>query len=131
MRGHAGFDNIYLTYSPTFSCMDNILFGCGLCALLRTRSRETVKRLAPRVLAVTASLILIIGILNHDFLWKDSAMVPTLGFSLVGISCASIIAMAGAQIRIFECGTLNFHLIGVKRHARPYAGWTRTDEALE
>jgi peptidoglycan/LPS O-acetylase OafA/YrhL len=93
MRGHVGFDNIYLTYSPTFSCVDNILFGCGLCALLRTRSRETVKRLAPRVLAVTASLILIIGILNHGFLWQDSTMVPTLGFSLVGISCASIIAM--------------------------------------
>lgn len=94
MRGHVGFDNPYLTYSPTFSCMDNILFGCCLCALLRTHWRETVKRLAPRVLAVTASLLLIIGILNHGFQWQNSISVPTLGFSLVGISCATIIAMA-------------------------------------
>jgi len=96
MRGHPGFTNQYLLYSPTFSCVDNILWGCCLCALLRSQWRTTVVRLAPRLLAVAASILLVAGIHYHglDGVHPEHGdFNPTLGYSLIGLSCAAIIAM--------------------------------------
>lgn len=85
--------NIYLPYSPTFSCVDNLLFGCGLCALLRTSVRNRVLKLAPWVFAACALVLLCAAIVNNGLDWEKSFFIPTLGFSLVGIASASLIAM--------------------------------------
>jgi peptidoglycan/LPS O-acetylase OafA/YrhL len=90
----------YITAAPTFSCADNLLFGCCLCILLRTHWRERVFRLAPWVLASCAIILLAFAIPNHGLdCWPGVSpvatdLIQTLGFSLVGISCAAIIAMA-------------------------------------
>lgn len=99
MAGRAGFRNIYMTYSPTFSCADNILFGCCLAALIRTRWRERTLHWAPRVLALCAGSLLIYGIRNHGLLFMTEPglsrriFMPTIGFSLLGIASAALIAM--------------------------------------
>jgi peptidoglycan/LPS O-acetylase OafA/YrhL len=86
--------NVYLPYSPTFSCVDNLLFGCSLCVLLRTTLRQHVLDFAPRIFALCALVLIGAAILNHGLDWKTSVFIPTLGFSLVGISGASLIAMS-------------------------------------
>jgi peptidoglycan/LPS O-acetylase OafA/YrhL len=118
MRKHPAFAGVYLPYAPTFSCADNILYGCALCVALRTQWREAVLRWAPRVLAASAIVLLIAGILNHGLDWASGdylptrLFIPTLGFSLVGISCAAVIAMtlhAGSKTqRLFQNSTLRF-----------------------
>lgn len=85
--------NIYLPYSPTFSCVDNLLFGCCLCALLRTSIRNKVLKLAPWVFAGCALVLLCAAIVNNGLDWEKSFFIPTLGFSLIGIASASLIAM--------------------------------------
>lgn len=104
--------NFYLPYSPTFSCVDNLLFGCCLCALLRTSMRNKVLELAPRVFAVCAIVMVIAAFLNGGLHWQKSIFIPTLGFSLIGISSASVIAMAlraGSRTqRFFSNGILRF-----------------------
>lgn len=87
------FDNIYLPYSPTFSCIDNLLFGCGLCVLLRTSVRNQVLKLAPRVFAGCALVLFCAAIVNNGLIWEKSFFIPTLGFSLIGIASASLIGM--------------------------------------
>jgi peptidoglycan/LPS O-acetylase OafA/YrhL len=87
------FDNIYLPYSPTFSCVDNLLFGCGLCVLLRTSVRNQVLKLAPWIFAGCALVLFCAAIVNGGLNWEISFFIPTLGFSLIGIASASLIAM--------------------------------------
>jgi peptidoglycan/LPS O-acetylase OafA/YrhL len=110
MRPHL--HNLYLPYSPTFSCADNLLFGCALCALLRTSARQRILALAPRVLAVCAAILVAAGLYYHGLLWETNFFVPTFGFTLAAISFASLIAMAlrpGSNTqRLFATGTLRF-----------------------
>jgi peptidoglycan/LPS O-acetylase OafA/YrhL len=118
MRNHPGFTSIYLPYGPTFSCADNILYGCVLCVALRTCWRETVLGWAKRVLAASAIVLLVAGILNKGLYWANDSFlptrlfIPTLGFSLVGISCAALIAMtlrSGSKTQLlFQNRTLRF-----------------------
>ena len=104
--------NVYLPYSPTFSCVDNLLFGCCLCALLRTALRQQVLDFAPRIFALCALMLTGAAILNHGLDWKTSIFIPTVGFSLIGISCASLIAMSlrpGSRTRqLFNSPILRF-----------------------
>jgi peptidoglycan/LPS O-acetylase OafA/YrhL len=91
--------NKYLIYFPTFSCADNLLYGCLLCILLRTRWRQTVIRRAPLVLAVSAVLLVLMAMPTSGLLYQfaDSpshVFVPTLGFSLLPIAASAMIAMA-------------------------------------
>ena len=112
------FSNPYLTSSPTFSSADNILFGCCLCVLMRSTWRETVVRLAPRVLGFSALILLILAIPNHGLDWSlkisptASALIQTLGFSLAGIASAATIAMtlqSGSKTqRLFQNRFLRF-----------------------
>jgi peptidoglycan/LPS O-acetylase OafA/YrhL len=110
LRSH--FDNIYLPYSPTFSCADNLLYGCCLCALLRTSARQRVLELSPRVFALGAAILLCTAALYHGLEWQTNFFVPTLGFSIVGITAAALIAMtlrpASTTQRLFENPTLRF-----------------------
>ncbi|HTC73979.1 MAG TPA: acyltransferase [Edaphobacter sp.] len=87
-------NNVYLPYSSTFSCVDNLLFGCCLCALLRTTLRQQVLHFAPRIFALCVMVLTVAAIPNHGLDWKTSIFIPTFGFSLIGISCAALIAMS-------------------------------------
>jgi peptidoglycan/LPS O-acetylase OafA/YrhL len=99
-------------YSTTFSCADNLLYGCVLCALLRTAARERVLQLAPRVFALAAATLLIAAIVYRGLAWETNLFVPTIGFTVIGISCAALIAMAlrpaSTTQRIFQNSTLRF-----------------------
>ncbi len=86
--------NVYLPYSATFSCVDSLLFGCCLCALLRTTLRQRVLDFAPRIFVLCALVLTGAAIVNHGLDWKTNIFIPTLGFSLIGISCAALIAMS-------------------------------------
>jgi peptidoglycan/LPS O-acetylase OafA/YrhL len=104
--------NIYLPYAPTFSCADNLLYGCGLCAILRTSARQRVLELAPRVFALGAAILVCAGVLHHGLTWESNFFVPTFGFSVIGITGAALIAMAlrpaSTTQRVFENPTLRF-----------------------
>jgi peptidoglycan/LPS O-acetylase OafA/YrhL len=110
MRPHL--HNIYLPYSPSFSCADNLLFGCCLCALLRTSARQRVLALAPRVLAICTAILVVASLHYHGLIWETTFFVPTFGFTLAAILFASLIAMAlrpGSNTqRLFATPTLGF-----------------------
>ncbi len=86
--------NPYLPYSPTFSCMDNLLFGCCLALLVRTPWRQRVLDKAPVVFAICPSIIAVSGIINRSLDWTTTRFLPTFGFTIIGIGCAACIAMA-------------------------------------
>jgi len=86
--------NVYLPYSPTFSCADNLLFGCCLCALLRTKAREKALRLAPAVFWLGSAAVIAMGVRYHGLDWEQNKLIPTAGFSIVAITWAAMIAMA-------------------------------------
>jgi peptidoglycan/LPS O-acetylase OafA/YrhL len=104
--------NLYLPYSPTFSCADNLLFGCTLCALLRTPARQRILALAPRILTICAVILIVAGLRYHGLLWETNFFIPTFGFTLVAISFAALIAMAlrrGSKTQqLFSNRTLRF-----------------------
>jgi peptidoglycan/LPS O-acetylase OafA/YrhL len=112
MRAHPAFGYAYLPYSPTFACVDNILVGCALCTLLRTRWRDTLLRLAPRVFALFATALLATFLINHGLDWQGKLFMPTAGFTLIGLGCGSLIAMAlrphSATQRLFSTPLLRF-----------------------
>ena len=93
------FSNPYLTASPTFSCADNLLYGCCLAILMRTHWRSDVLRFAPRVLGLCAIILVALAIPNRGLdCWPGTspvacALIETLGFSLLGISAAALVAM--------------------------------------
>jgi peptidoglycan/LPS O-acetylase OafA/YrhL len=89
----ARFQNIYLPYSTTFACADNLLYGCCLAALMRTSARELALRIAPFVFAAGSLLILCMGIIFRGLQWQNNITVPTLGFSIIAITFAALIAM--------------------------------------
>jgi peptidoglycan/LPS O-acetylase OafA/YrhL len=91
LRSH--FANAYLCYSPTFSCADNLLYGCCLCALLRTSARQLVLKLAPRVFVLGAAILICAAILHGGLTWETSFFIPTFGFSIISITAAALIGM--------------------------------------
>src|SRR5271155_1928671 len=104
--------NIYLVYSPTFSCADNILFGCALCCLLRTSSRQRILDFAPRLFAIGMAILVCAGIYYHGLVWQTNFFMPTFGFTLSSVSFAALVAMAlrtGSKTQhLFENSTLRF-----------------------
>jgi peptidoglycan/LPS O-acetylase OafA/YrhL len=112
------FTNPYLTASPTFSCADNLLFGCCLAVLMRTHWQKNVLRLAPRVLGIATIVLLALAIPNRGLdCWPSrsplaGALIQTIGFSLLGISAASLVAMTlrtGSRTqRLFQNRALRF-----------------------
>jgi peptidoglycan/LPS O-acetylase OafA/YrhL len=99
-------------HSTTPACADNLLFGCCLCALLRTSARHQILKLAPRIFAIGAAILICTGIVYHGLRWQDNSFVPTIGFTIVGISCAALLAMAlrtGSKTqRLFSNNTMRF-----------------------
>jgi peptidoglycan/LPS O-acetylase OafA/YrhL len=104
--------NIYLPYSPTFSCADNILFGCGLGCLLRTSARQRVLDLAPRLFAIGALILVAAGLYYHGLVWQTNFFIPTFGFTRIAVSFSALVAMAlrprSMTQRLFENKTLRF-----------------------
>jgi peptidoglycan/LPS O-acetylase OafA/YrhL len=84
----------YLPYSLTVCCCDNLLYGCILALLLRTSRREKVLSFAPILLLVCAVPLMIERLIYIGTPWMGTVFMPTIGFSLIGIGCASLIAMA-------------------------------------
>ncbi|RXH55315.1 acyltransferase family protein [Granulicella sibirica] len=83
----------YVMYSPTYACADNLLFGCCLCAVLRTGLREKVLRISPWVAGSCVAVLLGMALGNDGLRWQKSFSIPTFGFSLLGVLSAALIAM--------------------------------------
>lgn len=108
----------YMTSAPTFCCADNLLFGCCLAVLIRTHWREEIFRISPLILSICGSILLGFSIPNRGLdCWPGTSpiasdLIQTLGFSLIGISCTALIAMALRPAtrtqRIFTNSTLRF-----------------------
>jgi peptidoglycan/LPS O-acetylase OafA/YrhL len=102
----------YLPYSWTFCCCDNLLYGCALALLLRTRWRDKVLAWAPLVFVVCVVPIAVERLMHLGITWVNTLFMPTVGFSLVGIGCAALIAMAlrsGSFVqRVFSLSVLRF-----------------------
>jgi len=100
MQSHPAFNNKYLPYSPTFSCADNLLFGCGLCAVLRTNWRTKILRIAPAIFAACLLACIVIAVVNHTAEWDEGAtaatrgLMPTVGFTFIGLGSAALIALS-------------------------------------
>ena len=92
VRHQAHFHWPYLTVAPTISCADNLLFGCALSALLRTSARKRVFSFAPVMLGVCLGLLAVVFFVNHGFAYGDRVLMPTIGFTLLGLTSASLIA---------------------------------------
>lgn len=109
---HAHFTNKYLTMGPTFSCLDNLLYGCTLALLLRTTYRAKTLAFAPKVFAFCFSCLLLMAIQGHGLRFYDSAIQQTIGASLIGIGCAALIGMAlhpqSRTARFFDVAILRF-----------------------
>jgi peptidoglycan/LPS O-acetylase OafA/YrhL len=116
MRSHPPFDNHYLVYSPTFSCADNILFGCALAAVLRTRLRQRILQAAPFVFWTALAILFLVAIPNGGLEWGSnflpgSIFISTIGFSLMGAASAALIAMTltpGRAQSLFSNSILRF-----------------------
>jgi peptidoglycan/LPS O-acetylase OafA/YrhL len=102
----------YLPYSFTLCCCDNLLYGCVLALLLRTYRRDKVLSFAPLLLLICAVPLMIERLVYLGTPWMGTIFMPTIGFSLIGIGCASLIAMALRPFsfaeRIFISPTLRF-----------------------
>ena len=123
------FPNPYLAYSPTFSCADNLLYGCAVALLMQSPWKQITLRWAPRVFAVCAVLLLTIFLVLHGF-EVPNPIVSTVGFSLFGILSASLIAMilsAGSlTARFFSSSILRFfgrYSYGLYVYHYSIAGW--------
>jgi peptidoglycan/LPS O-acetylase OafA/YrhL len=84
----------YLPYSLTFCCCDNLLYGCALALILRTRWREKVLSLSPFLFAGCFVPVAANRLIQPGTSWVNTFFMPTVGFSLIGIGSASLIAMS-------------------------------------
>lgn len=104
--------NAYIVYSPTYSCVDNILLGCALCMALRTKMHDAIIRLAPRVLLLCVVIIAPFAYMAGGLFFDKSAFIATIGFSLISLCAVSIIAMSlkprSFTQRFFETSFLRF-----------------------
>jgi peptidoglycan/LPS O-acetylase OafA/YrhL len=109
---HAHFANPYLTMAPTFSCVDNLLFGCILALLLRTQHRQKVLALAPKVFACCLACLFCMAIADRGLLFYDSALQQTIGASILAIGCSALIAMSllpnSRTAHLFDLSFLRF-----------------------
>jgi peptidoglycan/LPS O-acetylase OafA/YrhL len=104
--------DIYIVYSPTYSCVDNILLGCTLCMALRTKMHDTILRFAPHMLLFSVVIISPFAYMAGGLSWDKSAFFATVGFSLIGLCAVSIIAMSlkrrSLTQQFFETSFLRF-----------------------
>jgi peptidoglycan/LPS O-acetylase OafA/YrhL len=101
-----------LTMSPSFSCADDLLFGCILALLLRSHHRDRALAAAPRIFALCAVAIFLMALTDHGLRFYNSPIQQTLGASLIGIASASLIAMSliptSRTARLFDLRLLHF-----------------------
>jgi peptidoglycan/LPS O-acetylase OafA/YrhL len=109
---HAHFTNQFLTMSPTFSCCDNLLYGCTLALLLRSEYRQRILDLAPKIFTICCLCLLPMAIVGHGLILFNSAAQQTFGVSLLGIGGSALIAMAlrpaSKTERLFDGSFLRF-----------------------
>jgi peptidoglycan/LPS O-acetylase OafA/YrhL len=101
-----------LTMSPSFSCADDLLFGCILALFLRSHHRDRALAAAPRIFALCAVAIFLMALTDHGLRFYNSPIQQTLGASLIGIASASLIAMSliptSRTARLFDLRLLHF-----------------------
>lgn len=85
---------IYLPYSFTLCCCDNLLYGCSLSLLFRIGWRHKIQKWSAYIFVVCTLPVAAERILHHGAPWTGSFFMPTFGFTLIGIASASLIAMA-------------------------------------
>lgn len=109
---HAHLHNKYLTMGPTYSCVDNLLFGCILALLLQTRHAKRTLDLAPKVFAFCFACVLIMALSDRGLLYYNSVIQQTVGESIIAIGCTALIAMAllpaSRTARLFDLSALRF-----------------------
>ncbi len=71
---------------------DSLLIGGCLALLMRTDYRDHVLRFALPVLAVTSAILIGAGVRNHTFNGSRGFFLPTVGFTLIAVASASLIA---------------------------------------
>ncbi len=84
----------YLPYSFTLCCCDNLLYGCALSLLFRTGWRYKIQRWSAYIFVLCTLPVIAERIAHKGAPWTDTFFMPTFGFTLIGIACASLIAMA-------------------------------------
>jgi peptidoglycan/LPS O-acetylase OafA/YrhL len=103
---------IYMPNTATFCCCDNLLYGCALALLVRTRWRDKVLSWAPLLFVACVVPIAIERLMHLGMSWANTFFMPTFGFSLIGIGSASLVAMAlrtGSFVqRVFTLSVLRF-----------------------
>jgi peptidoglycan/LPS O-acetylase OafA/YrhL len=103
---------IYLPNTATFCCCDNLLYGCALALLVRTRWRNKVLSWAPLLFVACVAPIAVERSMHLGLSWANTFFMPTLGFSLIGIGSASLVAMAlrsgSFAQRVFTFSVLRF-----------------------
>jgi peptidoglycan/LPS O-acetylase OafA/YrhL len=109
--------NVYLPYSPTFSCADNLLFGCCLCALLRTKAREKALRLAPAVFWLGSAAVIAMALRprSRTQTWFGNPVLTFFGRYSYGLYVFhySIAAMIAVPVRFWLNAHLHSKAIGV------------------
>lgn len=71
---------------------DALLIGGCLALLMRTGVREHMLRFALPVLLATSAILIGVGVHNHEFDWSKGLFLPTVGFTLIALASASLIA---------------------------------------
>jgi peptidoglycan/LPS O-acetylase OafA/YrhL len=90
---HLNISTPYITYAPTFSCADNLLYGCAVAILFRSKWKQMAQQMAPRVFAACATIFIALSILVGKFDFTNP-IVCTFGFSIVGVMFAALVAVS-------------------------------------
>jgi len=91
-------------YCFTACRADSLLIGGCLALLMRSPWRNRAIQLARPVFLIASSLLVAIAIRAGGFVWKDGKTIGTVGYSLLAIAGASLIAdcfRKGSSIRSF------------------------------
>jgi peptidoglycan/LPS O-acetylase OafA/YrhL len=104
--------HIYIPNTATFCCCDNLLYGCALALVLRTSWRDRVLSWAPWLFVVCVVPVAVERLMHLGVSWVNTGFMPTVGFSLIGIGSASLVAMAlrtdSLAQRMFSMSVLRF-----------------------
>jgi peptidoglycan/LPS O-acetylase OafA/YrhL len=80
--------------APIFSRADDLLFGCILALLLRSRYRTWILANASRIFLTCCIILAAFAVYRHKFDVTDHVLVGTYGISIIDIASCCLIAMS-------------------------------------